>query len=352
MRLRGQRSMKLGLAGAETIRRKSPTSATGTSGRPHRTVLLPLPRLPALLRVALLWPLALAALWLWAAGSAVEAAASPVAALSAVATDPVAAGQGGRGITLRPLPQPASASATPRLRFPTATASRAPGGAGTPTAAAGGGVGSGSGTASAPGATGSAPPAIGEADRPARDARGGSAGGAAGSPSGSAGAAAPGMGAGPGGGTARSSGAEAAPGSTGEPGSASEAGAGAGRAEAEAAAAAARAGGAGAPAEAIAASRGDAGPRGLIGPPAEDAGIRRLWAAGGSPRAGQSWLARLTADRPGPWGWGLFYPLLFLAFLWAFHHTWQRLGGGHARSGSQPGLAPDSGSAAGGEESP
>lgn len=67
-------------------------------------------------------------------------------------------------------------------------------------------------------------------------------------------------------------------------------------------------------------------PSGLLSAPATDPGIRRLWAATGSPRAGQSWLARLTADRPGPWGWGLTYPLLALAFLWAFWHAWRSLG--------------------------
>lgn len=276
----------------------------------RRTMIPQTLRPPSPLPLALLWPLVLAALWLWEAGSAVEAAASPAAGLSVAATDPVAAGQGGRGIALRPLPQPASASATPRLRFPTATASRAAGGpgAGTPTAEGG----PGSGEAPAPGSAGSATPD--------------------GSPAGTTGGGertrdatvAPGA-TGPTGGSAAPGAPADRPGSSDGAGSSSAAGPGSGSTEAEAAAAAARGRAAGASSES--AFEREPAPRGLLGTPAEDPGIRRLWAAGGSPRAGQSWLARLTVDRPGPWGWGLFYPLLLLAFLWAFHQVWQRLDG-------------------------
>jgi hypothetical protein len=69
------------------------------------------------------------------------------------------------------------------------------------------------------------------------------------------------------------------------------------------------------------------GPAGLLRVPVDDRGIQDLWQRFGSPRATQPALARLTADRPGPWGWVAFYVLLVLAWLWVFWRVWRALGG-------------------------
>jgi hypothetical protein len=225
--------------------------------------------------IALAWPFLLAALFL----AALEPA-TPVAATHALTGDALAAAP------LRGLPQPASVTATPRLRLPTDTpASLAP-------PAATGTVVRVSITAAprssatpaggAPSGGAETPPAGEAAGTPsiAPGATGGAAGG--GSP-GSAGGAAPQSGSDPG-----------PPGRSGDSRATTD--------------------------EAV---DPVAAPSGLLSAPVADPGIRRLWAATGSPRAGQSWLARLTADRPGPWGWGLSYPLLALAFLWAFRRAWR-----------------------------
>lgn len=68
------------------------------------------------------------------------------------------------------------------------------------------------------------------------------------------------------------------------------------------------------------------GPAGLLPVPVDDRVILDLWQRYGSPRATQPAMQRLTADRPGPWGWAAFYALLLLAWLWAFWRVWRALG--------------------------
>jgi hypothetical protein len=236
-------------------------------------------------RFALAWPLLLAAL--------LPTAGSPAATAAPAAE----AGRGGWNgtppIPLRGLPQPASITATPRLRLPTGTplSGLTPAATGTLTRVIG-----------TPGPGERTPgPAPDEARTPAPGTAGGPAAG------GSAAGTAP---------------ADPAttPGGAGSTDPAPPAG--------SAAAGAPVRGG-----DSRAVTDRAKAPSGLLSAPAEDPGIRRLWEATGSPRAGQSWLARLTADRPGPWGWGLSYPLLGLAFLWTFRRVWQRIG--DLRAGAQ-----------------
>jgi hypothetical protein len=49
---------------------------------------------------------------------------------------------------------------------------------------------------------------------------------------------------------------------------------------------------------------------------APDRAAEAMWQRYGSPRAGQPVAERMTADRPGPWGWLVFYGLLGLGWLW------------------------------------
>lgn len=225
--------------------------------------------------LALVWPFLLAALFL----AALEPAAPAAAARDLTGGAPAAA-------PLRGLPQPASVTATPRLRLPTDTpASLAP-------AEATGTVVRVSITA-AP--RSSATPAGGARSGGAETPQAGEASGTPSAAPGATGGAAGGGSSGSGGGAPPRSDSDAGlPGRSGDSRATTD--------------------------EAV---DPVAAPSGLLSAPAADPGIRRLWAATGSPRAGQSWLARLTADRPGPWGWGLSYPLLVLAFLWAFRRAWR-----------------------------
>jgi hypothetical protein len=75
-----------------------------------------------------------------------------------------------------------------------------------------------------------------------------------------------------------------------------------------------------------------AGPSGLLPVTVDDPVILEQWQRFGSPRAEQPVLARLTAARPGPWGWAVFYGLLVLAWLWALWRLWRGLG----RLGAEP----------------
>lgn len=52
------------------------------------------------------------------------------------------------------------------------------------------------------------------------------------------------------------------------------------------------------------------GPRGIIAVPVDDKGVEAMWARFGSPRQGESPAERLTAHRPGPWGWWPLYVIL------------------------------------------
>lgn len=238
-------------------------------------------RRAAPLALVLAWPLLLAALLLTAGARVADAAA---------AADP---GRGGpiaeRPIQLRGLPQPASVTATPRLRLPTGTAVSGL----TPTA-----TGTLMRVVSTAGprdrTPGPAPEGTGTPDP--GTAGGGVPGAAAATtdrfPSATTGAgtAAP---------AAVESADQAPPSGTAAPGRTGDSRSVTDRARA---------------------------PAGLLSAPAADPGIRRRWEATGSPRTGQSWLSRLTAGRPGPWGWGLTYPLLGLAFLWAFRQVWRGIG--------------------------
>lgn len=114
------------------------------------------------------------------------------------------------------------------------------------------------------------------------------------------------------------------PGATAVPGSQGNAGGGVGAAEG------------GAP------SAGNApAPAGLIRVPVEDPAIEAMWRRFGSPRAEQPALQRLTAERPPPWGWSIFYVLLAALWLGVLWRIWRAIGhlGQRAEAGD-PALAP------------
>lgn len=231
--------------------------------------------------LVLAWPFLLAALLLTAGAPVADAAAAALPGRAG----PIAA----QGILLRGLPQPTSVTATPRLRLPTGTplSGLTPPATGTLTR-----------VVSTAGPRDRTPGPAPEGTRtPAPGTAGGGVPGTAAPTTDDFSSAATGAGtAAP---AAVGSADQAPPPATAAPGRTGDSRAVTDRAKA---------------------------PAGLLSAPAADPGIRRRWEATGSPRAGQSWLARLTADRPGPWGWGLTYPLLGLAFLWAFRRVWRGIG--------------------------
>jgi hypothetical protein len=77
-----------------------------------------------------------------------------------------------------------------------------------------------------------------------------------------------------------------------------------------------------------------AGPSGVVRVPVTDPVVREMWHRFGSPLVGEAYATRLTAGRPGPWGWIGLYIALIAAFAGAL---WQVL----TRVASTPPTAED-----------
>jgi len=85
------------------------------------------------------------------------------------------------------------------------------------------------------------------------------------------------------------------------------------------------AGGGDPPSSASAADAG--GPAGLVRVPVPDPHLRSIWAAYGSPRRGQGWVARFTEGRPGPWGYAWFYLALVGTYGYVVWRLWRAMRG-------------------------